>query len=200
MTRAVRPVAESARGAARRAPLRRALRAATWTAALAALSAGGVPESAAETDDPPAASRAEPTIEPDVAEPEVGGSVAGETSADASGGSETLDADTGDAAAEDAASDATPIDPWVARENRIRELVKLIREDQATLVALISEPRAVAQVDPSDPEAEPRDERVPALPLREDVRELAHRLASRQRELGELGGGMALVESPAIWR
>lgn len=93
-----------------------------------------------------------------------------------------------------------PVDPHVARERRIRELVKLIRRDQQTLTAIISQPAAVAQADPSDPDAAPSEARVPPLPLREDVRELALRLPRLQQELRELGGEWALLSSPVLWR
>lgn len=84
------------------------------------------------------------------------------------------------------------------RQERIRELVAAIRAEQARLIELVTEPLPAAQQAPA-PGAEPAP-RIPAVPLRPEVREVAQRLPALQRQLHELGGDAALLDSPALWQ
>jgi hypothetical protein len=105
-----------------------------------------------------------------------------------------------DAASPSDAQRDADADAEAARQARIRKLVVAIREDQAVLMALVTEPRPVAQVEGTAEVAEREDARVLPLPLREEVRVIARRLPELQRELHELGGESALLDSPAVWR
>ncbi|MGH0038074.1 MAG: hypothetical protein ACQGVK_23840 [Myxococcota bacterium] len=96
--------------------------------------------------------------------------------------------------------DRADADAEAARQARIRRLVAAIRADQAALMAIITEPSASAQVEDPAETSGPDGSQIPPLPLREEVRELARRLPELQRELRELGGESALLDSPAVYR
>jgi len=88
-----------------------------------------------------------------------------------------------------------------ARKARIDELIAAIRKDQRTLVAMIEEPPPGAPTPGGAPPAQAQPAaRVPPIPLRPEVREIAERLPRLQRELHELGGDKALLDTPLVWQ